>query len=283
MTDTSLRYSGLDILCREKPHHYIMVTASNARYLGQEKLPAGDADHFQMAWGDGASHQTDLWFSTGDKPFLLRTSSSIEFAADQDAKHAISVTADLTWKTAEQYADERFVAHIPEDSVEVADLFSYLADGGTQDLRGQPSPPVDLKLLDGSVWNLQQHRDKQIVVLYFFATWAAPSREEIPELLAAVRKHEDRGVVFYAVNVGETPDVVQAMVDAYHYTHPVVLDPRRQGAKSFRVTSLPTAVVIGRDGTIQAAHVGNTAVVREQIRKDLEQLIEGKPLSEAGD
>lgn len=283
MTDHSLRYSGLDLLCREHPLHYIMTMASEAKYIGEEQLPAGRADHFQMEWGEGDSHQMDLWFSTGDAPLLVRSASAIEFQPDENVKHTITATADLSWKTGQQYADAEFHAQMPTDSIEVADLYSYLADGGTIDLLGKPAPKLDLKTLDGTAWNLETHQGKEIVVLYFFATWAAPSRQEVPELLQAMQQREVSGVAFYAVNVGESAAAVQSIVDAYQYDRPVILDPQRQAAKALRVTSLPTMVVIGRDGTIQAAHVGNTAVIRQQIQADLDKLISGDRLVPLGE
>ena len=85
------------------------------------------------------------------------------------------------------------------------------------------------------------------------------------------------------LNVGEPAAAVQELVDAYKYDRPVVLDPQRQAAKALRVTSLPTSVVIGRDGTIQAAHVGNTAVIRQQIQADLDKLMSGGRLIPSGE
>jgi peroxiredoxin len=283
MTDNSLRYSGLDILCRERPHHYIMTMASKAKYIGEEQLPAGRTDHFQMEWAEGNSHRMDLWFSTGHVPLLVRCANSIEFHPEENAKHTISATADLSWKTTQQHKDEEFQTQMPADSIEVADLYSYLADGGTIDLRGQPAPTLDLKTLDGTAWNLEKHKGNDIVVLYFFATWAAPSRQEIPELLEAMQKYEGRSVVFFAVNVGEPAATVQAIANSHSYDRPIVLDPERQAVKSLRVTSLPTVVVIGRDGTIQAAHVGNTAVIRQQIHADLDRLLAGDRLVTPGE
>lgn len=46
------------------------------------------------------------------------------------------------------------------------------------------------------------------------------------------------------------------------------------------MTSLPVTVLIAKDGTLQAAHVGTTPEVRTLIRRDLQQLVEGKPVVE---
>ena len=110
MTDHSLRYSGLDVLCREHPLHYIMTMASEAKYVGEEQLAAGRADHFQMEWGEGNSHQMNLWFSTGDAPLLVRIASSIEFHPDENVRHTITTTADLSWKTG-QHQLRRVLQH----------------------------------------------------------------------------------------------------------------------------------------------------------------------------
>ena len=100
----------------------------------------------------------------------------------------------------------------------------------------------------------------------------------MPAILSFVEEYENRGVVFYAMDVGEDAEAVRAFVEKQKYTHPVVLDPKQQATAAYRITSLPVTVLIGKDGSVQAAHVGTSAEERALIRADIEKLVAGKPL-----
>jgi len=81
-----------------------------------------------------------------------------------------------------------------------------------------------------------------------------------------------------AIDVGEDADSVRAFVEKQKYTHPVVLDPKQQATAAYRITSLPVTVLIGKNGTVQAVHVGTSLEERALIRADMEALVAGKQL-----
>ncbi len=134
-------------------------------------------------------------------------------------------------------------------------------------------------MLDGKKWDLTQHRGKQIVVLFFFASWAAPSTNDMPSVLRFVEEYEQQGVVFYAIDVGEESEAARAFLETQEYSHPVVLDPHQQATAAYRVTSLPVTVLIGKDGTLQAVHVGTSPEERALIGADLRKLVTGTQLA----
>ena len=63
---------------------------------------------------------------------------------------------------------------------------------------------LDLRLRDlgGEPHNLQSYRGK-IVVLNFWATWCGPCAEEMPLLVKAQKRYNDRGVVVIGVSLDE--------------------------------------------------------------------------------
>jgi peroxiredoxin len=162
--------------------------------------------------------------------------------------------------------------------VEVADLQSYLLKGGTGALLGDVAPSPALRLLDGTDWQLTKHRDESAVVLVFFASWASPSTIDMPEISKLIGDFKGLPATFYLISVGESDANVKAFVETSKYAYPVVLDPNRKAAAAYRVTSLPVAVLIGKDGTLQATHVGLDPASRDRIRAELKSLIDGKPL-----
>jgi thiol-disulfide isomerase/thioredoxin len=72
-------------------------------------------------------------------------------------------------------------------------------------LVGEISPATTLKLLDGSSVELAALEGEKVVALDFWASWCGPCRAALPEVQAAADALADKDVVFYAVNLHETP------------------------------------------------------------------------------
>jgi peroxiredoxin len=278
LTETSLRHSGLDLLCQADPRGHILVSASNVRYLGVQGLQDTPAHVFRMDWGEGSGYERELWLGAGEEPLLLKSLCSVKFSPLPDREFTVEVTANFDWTKPDSLPGDLFLPQVPSHAARVVDLSSYLTEGEVASRIGKPAPAAPLKLLNGADWMLSAHKGRHIVVLFFFTTWAAPSADMMPDLLDAIRQHESRGVVFYAVNVGEESKVVRTFVEARDYSRPVVLDPRRELARLYGVTAAPTAVIIDKQGVVQAAHVGDTEEIRKYIRQDLLDLLAGKSL-----
>jgi peroxiredoxin len=273
LTESSLRHSGLDLLCREHPERYVMVMASNIEYVGREDLPSGPADHFRMNWGSGDGHRCDLWIATGDQPLLVKTQTELPLVTRQEIEHQLQVTSDLKWQKVDRHPEDEFQLRVPQESVEVADLYGHLAAGGTSALVGQAAPAVASKTLDGQDWKLPA--DQRVVVLYFFASWAAPSHHEKEAMLEMLGQYESEGVTFHAISVGEDAEAVRAFINAKQYEHSILLDPERRVAAAYRVTSLPTVVLIDKNRKLHSVHVGNTPEVRAELQRDIARMLDG--------
>ena len=164
-------------------------------------------------------------------------------------------------------------------------------------LVGKPAPQFSLELLDGANMSLEQHKGKQIVVLDFFATWCPPCRMVMPALVSIIdeyaRKDKQEGreqqVVLYAVSLGDPPEAIRQFQKQLGVTFPVALDKRLVAAKLYKVNPIPHKVLIGKDGTVQAVHLGAgspgartleelLAGYKKQLRQELDALIAGKSL-----
>ena len=77
-----------------------------------------------------------------------------------------------------------------------------------------------------------------------------------------------------------TADKVAAFRKKNSLALPVALDPSGGLAEQLRVEALPTSVVIGREGTIQAVHVGYQRGFVKTMRKELDALVQGVELAE---
>ncbi|HWR38095.1 MAG TPA: TlpA disulfide reductase family protein [Patescibacteria group bacterium] len=107
------------------------------------------------------------------------------------------------------------------------------------------------------------------LVINFWATWCPPCREEMPELNRFAAAHKEK-VDFWAVNIQEPVSKVSDFMQQNQYTIPVLTDLDGEVAKSFRVTAIPTTVVVDRNGVIRHRKAGAvTASELEAVLKDL--------------
>jgi peroxiredoxin len=100
----------------------------------------------------------------------------------------------------------------------------------------------------------------------------------MPDLAAIANKYKDRGLVFFGINVGEDPDTAKEFLANSNLDIPVVMDFDGQIQRSFQGKYLPMTVLIGKDGTIQAVHLGYRKDFAEVVSQEIEKLLEGKPL-----
>lgn len=138
------------------------------------------------------------------------------------------------------------------------------ADAGAASKDGmRMAPNADLVLVnqDGTEHRLSDYRGKT-VFLNFFATWCGPCQREIPDIEALYRdRGENAGevVVLGVANpkTSEHPqnsdvgvDEVEAFIDEYGITYPVLMDTTGQLFSSFGVSSFPTTFMIDKDGYV---------------------------------
>ncbi len=271
MTDTTLKDSWLDVVSHPNLHADMMASVANVKYLGENEVAGVKTKVFQLDWQ--RTPGCTLWFGTGDRPLLVQALGTFPFSPQPDKKQEMTVKTRLVWKTGDTYGEELFRVKIPQDAMKVSDIHASLIEGGTRDLLGQPAPSVQLKQLDGQPWRLRRHQGKDTVVIFFWSTWAVPSTEHMPAVLDFVEKYKQQGVAFYAINVGQAENEVRTHLQNVKHDVIVVLDSKEAAAKAFRVTSLPTTLLVGKDGTLQAVHVGSGAHMLKLIDDDLRQLL----------
>lgn len=97
------------------------------------------------------------------------------------------------------------------------------------------------------------------VLLDFWATWCAPCRTEAPIVDQVSRRFRDQGLVVVGVNT-DTADQgdPRAFALSHGLTYPIVHDVDGVAERLFAVDSLPTLVVLSRDGKITAVRTGIT-------------------------
>ncbi len=98
----------------------------------------------------------------------------------------------------------------------------------------------------------------QPVLLDFWASWCGPCRISIPVINRVAARHRDAGLRTYGINIesNRPATFVASAHRSFRATFPSLLDPDWQIQTAFRVESIPTVVLLDREGTVRYASVG---------------------------
>jgi len=119
----------------------------------------------------------------------------------------------------------------------------------------EAAAPFTVQTLEGSTWKLADQRGK-VVVLNFWASWCIPCRAEMPAFERVWQRYRDRDVAFLGLSVTDTPSAARDFVSETGVTYPTALDEGEAIALSFRVTGLPTTLLIDRGGIVRHRWLG---------------------------
>lgn len=95
------------------------------------------------------------------------------------------------------------------------------------------------------------------VILDFWATWCGPCNAEAPILDQVAKKYADRGLVVVGVSQDDSPELPKEWVRSRRVSYPLAFDPERISGL-YNVESLPTMVVLDRQGIVRAVRIGMT-------------------------
>ena len=103
----------------------------------------------------------------------------------------------------------------------------------------------------------------QVVVLEFWASWCGACKRTTPILNDLHEKFSDSGVAFYAVNVEPIDrQRLQAAHAAFGTAFPSLHDRSGEVQRRYEIRSLPTVMVVGRDGMVRWASTGIPSKMR---------------------
>ena len=153
-------------------------------------------------------------------------------------------------------------------------LFLYGCEKEAEKLR--TAPDFTLRDLNGNTVSLKEHRGK-IVLLDFWATWCAPCRLSIPELVELQKKHRDQGVVFFGISMDDPemfPDeYVMAFKEAFKMNYTILRGDQNVVLDYFGIANMviPTLFVINREGKLVDKIVGYApGAVENSLKRMLE-------------
>nr|WP_315030140.1 TlpA disulfide reductase family protein [uncultured Chryseobacterium sp.] len=137
----------------------------------------------------------------------------------------------------------------------------------------QPLPSLIVKREDGSLINTSELKGK-VIFINFWASWCPPCRAEFPsvqEFYDQYKSHED--MVFLTVNLDDNPILGKDYLKEKNFTVPFITSTGNI-PKEFYNGSLPTTVVIDKNGEIRLHHTGFADYSKSSFYEQMNSLLE---------
>lgn len=158
-------------------------------------------------------------------------------------------------------------------------------------LGSSPPPLIAEQWLNGVPLNLERLKGK-VVLIDFWAPWCNPCRVVIPELKKMYQDLQKDGLEiigltrlngFYRddiqnrgrVDAREESRLIREFVGRHEINYPVAVSREGRSFETYRISGIPTMVIIDRRGRIAAINVG--AGHPESLRRTITSLLEERP------
>ena len=116
------------------------------------------------------------------------------------------------------------------------------------------APAINLPAIDGEV-DLAQLEGK-VVYLDFWASWCDPCRDSFPWMAEMKEKYGSKGLEVVAVNLDKERELADKFLNTMNVNFVVAFDASGDSAAKYNLRGMPGSYLIGRDGNIEASHLG---------------------------
>ena len=135
-----------------------------------------------------------------------------------------------------------------------------------------PAPDFTLKSLSSNNIKLSEQRGN-VILLNFWASWCGPCRTEMPILDELHNKYKKLGFTVIGVNVEEDTRKAKRYLKDVKVSFPVLFDSSNQVSKLYKVTAMPSTVMIDRNGNMRYLHKGYKPGEESQYKKWVKKLV----------
>jgi peroxiredoxin len=139
-------------------------------------------------------------------------------------------------------------------------------------LTSSSAPDFTLHSVAGPNLRLQEQRG-QVVMLNFWATWCAPCRQELPLLNRLYEKYHASGFQLLGVNIDEDTRNAIGVSSRMGLQFPVLLDTEKKVSGLYQLKTMPSTVLIDRDGRVRYVHLGYRDGFEDTYEKQIKELL----------
>jgi cytochrome c biogenesis protein CcmG, thiol:disulfide interchange protein DsbE len=122
--------------------------------------------------------------------------------------------------------------------------------------------PLDLSALRG-----------RVVYLDFWASWCGPCRQSFPWMESMQKAYQAQGLTVLAINVDHDRADADRFLKIFHPDFEIRFDPNGSWAEEFKVSGMPTSVIIDRHGAVRFTHVGFWPAQGDVSAKQIRELL----------
>ncbi len=132
---------------------------------------------------------------------------------------------------------------------------------------GAVAPDFSLSGANGAV-KLSDFKGKA-VYLDFWASWCGPCKQSFPWMSDMQARYGNQGLQVIAVNLDKKQSDANAFLKQFSVLFDVVFDAQGQSPQAYDIKTMPTSVLIGKDGRVLMVHGG----FKDDQRQSLEEYI----------
>jgi len=134
------------------------------------------------------------------------------------------------------------------------------------------APDFTLPSAAGANLRLQEQRG-QVVMINFWATWCGPCKREMPQLNRLYGKYRAAGFVLLGVSVDEDRNNAAGLATRMGLQFPVLFDSAQKVSRLYELGTMPSTVLIDRDGRVRYIHLGYTDGVENDYDRQIVELL----------
>jgi peroxiredoxin len=139
-------------------------------------------------------------------------------------------------------------------------------------LAAHVAPDFTLRSATGPAVRLQEQRGR-VVMVNFWATWCGPCRQEMPHLNRLYGKYREAGFTLLGVNIDEDPERAVGLAARLGLQFPVLLDTDKKVSRLYDLSTMPSTVLIDRDGRLRHVHLGYREGVEATYERQVRELL----------
>jgi thiol-disulfide isomerase/thioredoxin len=125
-------------------------------------------------------------------------------------------------------------------------------------------PDLTMKTLDGKTITSKDLAGK-VTIVNFWATWCAPCRAEIPDLVKLQEQYKDHLIIIGVLSEDDPGEHVLRFAADYKMNYPIVAETKELSDAFPGIFALPTTFMVGPDLRMMQKHVGQIRAAQIEL------------------